>query len=632
MFEAYVHNTEQIEKLSFFPSRQMTKKQYVDFLHTNTQQIHKLCRENIRILSEEILPTLEKIEQQPAENIPEFVSFAQSLLSSSQSFDREVNYRTHLALLQYARRLGDLDLLIQQLYYCGVGYYYYMRDRKSSVIEGQFTIYSENEYFREGAEWFPRWREISRPETMDFIIRCCANRAADFNVSQHLSLANKHSDILTEIIENISDPELRQRFPTLPWERYLLILHQNRTTGLGFVREGVENQQLIDRIVTSSEYVYNVQKQGGFVSPRWVYTLYTSYYHRGDITIHQLLDRFQELYSRRSVTDYSDNGIWENVILPAIILEYYWLATRRANPETALSLQQSRRQAEPELVNSLLEYTRAFSNAGCEPALIRSICDVLISLSNLDNVTFKDLALRLVMQRHAPTYIHSQMVAQIAAAFAEALVRRQPERFAGIVGVSDRKEILSRTGEICRTVRNAGLFHDIGKLMCLETVTVYNRRLFDAEFEIIRNHPLGGYQMLSGNPATEMYAQSALMHHRFYDGSKGYPDLPEDFVRNPKLDVLTDLITVADSMDAATDYIGRSYSDGISFEKLVEEYQDGYDTRYAGYVVDLLDDPVLAEQLRKILDSGRIELYIECYQRFQQELETHQKADTGSQQ
>ena len=200
------------------------------------------------------------------------------------------------------------------------------------------------------------------------------------------------------------------------------------------------------------------------------------------------------------------------------------------------------------------------------------------------------------------------------------LADRQPERFAGLLGTGNPAEIWRRKPEIEQIVRNAGLFHDLGKLMCLETVTVYNRRLFDTEFDIIRNHPMGGYQMLLGDPLTEMYAQSALMHHRFYDGTRGYPDLPENFVRNPNLDVLTDLITVADSMDAATDYIGRSYSDGISFEKLVEEYQAGYNTRYAGYVVDLLDDPVLIGQLREILDTGRIGLYIECYQRFQQEL------------
>lgn len=70
--------------------------------------------------------------------------------------------------------------------------------------------------------------------------------------------------------------------------------------------------------------------------------------------------------------------------------------------------------------------------------------------------------------------------------FAEALIRRQPERFAGLLGTRDQEEILSRTDEICRIVGNAGLFHDIGKLMCLETVTVYNRRLFDTEFDIIR--------------------------------------------------------------------------------------------------------------------------------------------------
>ena len=59
------------------------------------------------------------------------VSFAQSLLSYNQSLDRELNYRTHQALLRYARKLGDLNLLVQELYYCGVGCYYDQRDRKA---------------------------------------------------------------------------------------------------------------------------------------------------------------------------------------------------------------------------------------------------------------------------------------------------------------------------------------------------------------------------------------------------------------------------------------------------------------------------------------------------------------------
>ena len=572
------------------------------------------------MLSNEILPALDAVEQMPSDKIPEIVSFAQSLLNYNQSLDRELNYRTHQALLRYARRHGNMDLLIQELYYCGIGYYYYQRDCKSSVIEGQFTIYSENEYFREGAEWFPRWREIERPETMDFIIRCYSNRAADFNVSQNTELACRHSDMFTRNIQTLSVPELQQRFPSLPWERYLLILHQNRTTGLGFIREGVENRQLIERVVESSEYVYHALEKKGSVSPRWLYTLFSSYYHRGDITIDQLLARYWEIYNARDPHNYGQNGIWENLVLPAIILEYYSLGAGHASPEDAQALLERKKRAESHLVDGLLEYTREFSNVGCEPALIRSICDVLISLTNLDNVTFKDLAIRLVMQRHGPTYIHSQMVARIAAAFAMSLADRQPERFAGLLGTGNPAEIWRRKPEIEQIVRNAGLFHDLGKLMCLETVTVYNRRLFDTEFDIIRNHPMGGYQMLLGDPSTEMYAQSALMHHRFYDGTRGYPDLPENFVRNPNLDVLTDLITVADSMDAATDVVGRGYSPGISFEQLVKEYREGYNTRYAGYVVDLLDDPGLVHSLREILDTGRQELYIECYRRFQQEL------------
>ncbi len=192
-----------------------------------------------------------------------------------------------------------------------------------------------------------------------------------------------------------------------------------------------------------------------------MYTLYTSYYHRGDITIDQLLERFWELYNRRRVNGYDNDGIWENLILPAMILEYYSLAAGRAEPETARSLLERRRKAEPVLIEPQLEYIREFSGAGYEPALIRSICDVLISLRSLENATFKDLAIRIIMQRHSPTYIHSQMVAKIASAFAMGLVQRQPERFAGLLGTHDRDEILSRKEEIHRIVCNAGYVVDL---------------------------------------------------------------------------------------------------------------------------------------------------------------------------
>ena len=46
-----------------------------------------------------------------------------------------------------------------------------------------------------------------------------------------------------------------------------------------------------------------------------------------------------------------------------------------------------------------------------------------------------------------------------------------------------------------------------------------------------------------------------------------------------------------------------------SFEEVCKEFKEGSGTRYAPYVVDLLDDPNTKEELKHILSEGRDENY-----------------------
>ncbi len=268
---------------------------------------------------------------------------------------------------------------------------------------------------------------------------------------------------------------------------------------------------------------------------------------------------------------------------------------------------------EPAIIENFFDYCSRFQSESLEATLIRKICYVIDPLSSLSNVTAEDLLVNLVMQRHTPTYIHSKMVSYLAALLAEKLLDKDPMRFSGLLGTDSPEAILAQRKKVLLTVKQAGFFHDIGKLMCLEIVGIYNRRLFPEEFDIIKVHPYNGYRILRKSPSTAQYAQTALLHHRSFDGKSGYPAIPEDFVRDPDLDVLTDLVKVADLLDAATDTIGRSYSPGVELEQLITEYKNGYDTRYAGYVVDLLDDPELLGQIASMIDSGRRELYTQSY-------------------
>jgi putative nucleotidyltransferase with HDIG domain len=75
----------------------------------------------------------------------------------------------------------------------------------------------------------------------------------------------------------------------------------------------------------------------------------------------------------------------------------------------------------------------------------------------------------------------------------------------------------------CRVIGLAGLMHDIGKALVPLEVLNKPARLTDAEFTIMRSHPVRGHEMLmEGRGATPEMRKVVLHHHERPDG-KGYP-------------------------------------------------------------------------------------------------------------
>ena len=72
------------------------------------------------------------------------------------------------------------------------------------------------------------------------------------------------------------------------------------------------------------------------------------------------------------------------------------------------------------------------------------------------------------------------------------------------------------------TLTLAGLLHDIGKTKIPDEVLNKDGKLTDEEFQMIRNHPKYGYDILKSQPLNSHIKKAALMHHERCDGS-GYP-------------------------------------------------------------------------------------------------------------
>lgn len=102
-----------------------------------------------------------------------------------------------------------------------------------------------------------------------------------------------------------------------------------------------------------------------------------------------------------------------------------------------------------------------------------------------------------------------------------------------------------------------GIFHDTGKLLIPAHIIKKPGRLTDDEYEIMKKHPLYGYNLLKEAGVDEVIARAALMHHERCDG-KGYPI----GYKSDKIDKYSKVIAIADVYEAMT--ADRVYRKGMS--------------------------------------------------------------------
>ncbi len=122
----------------------------------------------------------------------------------------------------------------------------------------------------------------------------------------------------------------------------------------------------------------------------------------------------------------------------------------------------------------------------------------------------------------------------------------------------------------------AGLLHDIGKTKIPIEILNKNGKLTTKEFEIMKEHPRFGYEMLKDiDGISDEILEAVLQHHERIDGS-GYPYQ----LRSEELNMYTKIIAVADVYDAMTQ--NRVYKKKVSpfesFQMFLTTGISSYDT------------------------------------------------------
>lgn len=152
------------------------------------------------------------------------------------------------------------------------------------------------------------------------------------------------------------------------------------------------------------------------------------------------------------------------------------------------------------------------------------------------------------------------------------------------------KEIARRMGKSEREqdeIYELGLLHDIGKIGISEEIINKNGPLTRAEFAVIKQHTIIGWEILKTITEIPWLSKGARWHHERYDGT-GYPDglagkdIPEE----------ARIICLADSYDAMTSK--RSYSfplaQGDVRQQIVHCSGTQFDPEIAKYLLDMIDE------------------------------------------
>jgi len=99
----------------------------------------------------------------------------------------------------------------------------------------------------------------------------------------------------------------------------------------------------------------------------------------------------------------------------------------------------------------------------------------------------------------------------------------------------------------CDTIYQAGILHDIGKIITPDSILLKPGKLTENEYALIQEHVAVGYEILSEVPMYKHLAHIVHTHHERYDGS-GYPK----GLKGKEIPLAARIMILADTFDAMT--------------------------------------------------------------------------------
>ncbi len=362
-----------------------------------------------------------------------------------------------------------------------------------------------------------------------------------------------------------------------------------------------------------------------------LYYLYVCEYYNHLISAKELTEFLYNLY-KQADNSYSYDDLFKKFQITALFFYYLNFVSEEEFPQI------KRYQYTKEIEADIREYVINIPNDVSRSHVSFLVKNFALGSNGVfDDFSYLKMLLSLTIFRHVPTYVHSVIVGKISFVITEYLAKYHPEEFIGIPGIHSTEDVANNLSELLLFVWYSSLVHDIGKIVYSHVVSFYVRKLNDKEFEMIKQHPISaegfirqspsfsdnlevseilkplGYFDLEDNPELFSYfCDIAYGHHKSYDGKFGYPQTFDNLSSPVK--AIIDIVTVADSIDAATDSVGRSYANEKTLEDMREDLLSQIGDRYSPTIVKLIfENQDLYNAINKIIKIDRFDTYYSCF-------------------
>ena len=323
--EEYIANTQEAAALT--PRRKPEEdsfEAYAARLLRDKARKEELTERNMELLRSGLMPMLDRLLEAGETELEELREFAGKLLRVGTELDAGLFCQIHQALLSLARQKEDRPAIIQELYWLGIGRHSVCNNKLVGLDIADMEPYMAQMrlYFAEAAAYLKYFEEINDSEARAYILRSTANRSMG-----RFRCVGDRTRLIKRALEVFQDSTYRDIAPELPWNAYIRATHDLMAASISYSREHAMSPQDVADIMESVQLVYNRQVQaarerGERLPPRHAFHYHAIEYYCGIEDLNRLLTRMERLMDEADPWDFSPEGMYSMISLPAFYGNY----------------------------------------------------------------------------------------------------------------------------------------------------------------------------------------------------------------------------------------------------------------------------------------------------------------------